>query len=328
MKSKESIKKYILQDMRMSHIYQPEMLMTILDCGGKATVEEIAKRLLSRDTSQIDYYGERVKQMVGRVLVKNGIVKKDKDIFELIGFEELTESDIAEIRVDCENALNKFLETRGDTAFSHRSKSSGYISGSIRYRILTRARFRCELCGISAEDKALEVDHIVPRNKDGSDDESNLQALCYSCNAMKRDTDSTDFRGWNEVYKHREGSCIFCNVDRELIAENELAYAFRDKFPVTDKHTLVVPKRHVPDYFNLYQPELNAINRLLAEIRGSLMLEDSTITGFNVGTNIGESSGQTVFHCHIHLIPRRDGDTDSPRGGVRGVIKNKQSYDE
>jgi diadenosine tetraphosphate (Ap4A) HIT family hydrolase len=327
-KSKESIKKYILQDMRMSHIYQPEMLMTILDCGGKATVEEIAKRLLSRDTSQIDYYGERVKQMVGRVLVKNGIVKKDKDIFELIGFEELTESDIAEIRVDCENALNNFLQTRGDTAFSHRSKSSGYISGSIRYRILTRARFRCELCGISAEDKALEVDHIVPRNKDGSDDESNLQALCYSCNAMKRDTDSTDFRGWNEVYKHREGSCIFCNVDRELIAENELAYAFRDKFPVTDKHTLVVPKRHVPDYFDLYQPELNAINRLLAEIRGSLMLEDSTITGFNVGTNIGESSGQTVFHCHIHLIPRRDGDTDSPRGGVRGVIKNKQSYDE
>ena len=314
--------------MRMAHIYQPEMLMTILDGGGKATVEEIAKRLLSKDTSQIDYYGERVKQMVGRVLRKNGIVKKDKDIFELIGFEELTESDIAEIRVDCENALNNFLEKRGDAAFSHRSKSSGYISGSIRYRILTRARFRCELCGISAEDKALEVDHIVPRNKDGSDDESNLQALCYSCNAMKRDTDSTDFRGWNEVYKHREESCIFCNVDRELIAENELAYAFRDKFPVTDKHTLVVPKRHVPDYFDLYQPELNAINRLLAEIRKSLMLEDSTITGFNVGTNVGESSGQTVFHCHVHLIPRRDGDTDSPRGGVRGVIKNKQSYDE
>ena len=326
MKSKESIKKYILQDMRMSHIYQPEMLMTILDCGGKATVEEIAKRLLSRDTSQIDYYGERVKQMVGRVLVKNRIVKKDKDIFELIGFEELTEPDIAEIRADCENALNEFLKTRGDTAFSHRSKSSGYISGSIRYRILTRARFRCELCGISAEDKALEVDHIVPRNKGGSDDESNLQALCYSCNAMKRDTDSTDFRGWNEVYKHREGSCIFCNIDRELIAENELAYAFRDKFPVTDKHTLVVPKRHVPDYFDLYQPELNAINRLLAEIRESLMLEDSTITGFNVGTNIGESSGQTVFHCHIHLIPRRDGDTGSPRGGVRGVVSDKQSY--
>jgi len=118
----------------------------------------------------------------------------------------------------------------------------------------------------------------------------------------------------------------FCNVDRELIAENELAYAFRDKFPVTYKHTLVVSKRHVPDYFDLYQPELNAINRLLAEIRESLMLEDSTITGFNVGTNIGESSGQTVFHCHIHLIPRRDGDTDSPRGGVRGVISDKQSY--
>ena len=107
-----------------------------------------------------------------------------------------------------------------------------------------------------------------------------------------------------------------------------MAYAFRDKFPVTDLHTLVVPKRHVADYFDLHQPELNAINLLLSEIRETLMSEDSTITGFNVGTNVGESSGQTVFHCHVHLIPRRDGDTESPRGGVRGVISNKQSYDE
>ena len=328
MNSKASIQKYILQDMKMSHIYQPEMLMTILDCGGKASVEEIAKRLLSRDTSQIDYYGERVKQMVGRVLVKNGIVKKEKDIFELIGFDELSDSDVSEVRADCENRLNDFLEKRGDAAFSHRTKSSGYISGSIRYKILTRARFRCELCGISADDKALEVDHIVPRNKGGIDDESNLQALCYSCNAMKRDTDSTDFRGWNEEYNYREKDCIFCNLDRELIAENELAYAFRDKFPVTDLHTLVVPKRHVADYFDLHQPELNAINLLLSEIRETLMSEDSTITGFNVGTNVGESGGQTVFHCHVHLIPRRDGDTESPRGGVGGVISNKQSYDE
>ena len=156
MSRKAKLKKYILEEMRMSHIYQPEMLMTILDGGGKATVEEIAKRLLSKDTSQIDYYGERVKEMVGRVLLKNGIVKKEKDVFELIGFEELSESDITEIRADCENALNNFLKKRGDAAFSHRTKSSGYISGSIRYKIFSRARNRCELCGISIKKKPLE----------------------------------------------------------------------------------------------------------------------------------------------------------------------------
>ena len=83
---------------------------------------------------------------------------------------------------------------------------------------------------------------------------------------MRGDTVSTDFRGWNEEYNYREEDCIFCNLDRELISENELAYAFRDKFPVTDLHTLVVPKRHVADYFDLHQPELNAINLLLSEI--------------------------------------------------------------
>jgi len=326
MNRKSKLKKYILEEMRMSHIYQPEMLMTMLDNKGKATVEQIAKRLLSKDVSQIDYYGERVKQMVGRVLVKNGIVEKNKETFELIGYEELTDSEISEIREDCTVRLDAFLSKRGDSAFAHRTKSSGYISGSIRYKILSRARNRCELCGISNEVKALEVDHIQPRNKGGSDDESNLQALCYSCNAMKRDTDSTDFRGWLEEYSTREADCLFCDVDRQLVAENELACAFEDKFPVTPRHTLIVPKRHVSEYFDLYQPELNAINQLIREVRDLLLENDPLITGFNIGSNNGASSGQTIFHCHIHLIPRRDGDTESPRGGVRGVISTKQSY--
>ena len=80
------------------------------------------------------------------------------------------------------------------------------------------------------------------------------------------------------------------------------------------------------DYFDLYQPELNAIQELLRQRKPDLQASDKTITGFNVGVNAGASSGQTVFHCHVHLIPRRDGDVDEPRGGVRGVIPRKQSY--
>ena len=79
-------------------------------------------------------------------------------------------------------------------------------------------------------------------------------------------------------------------------------------------------------YFELFQPELNAINRLMKQVREQLMVGDSNITGFNIGTNDGLDAGQTVMHCHMHLIPRRENDTSDPRGGVRGVIPEKQKY--
>ena len=130
-----------------------------------------------------------------------------------------------------------------------------------------------------------------------------------------------------ETKDAREASCLFCEIpDDRVIAENELAYAIRDGFPVTELHTLVIPKRHVASYFDLGRPEVNACNALLSELRKDVKKKDATVTGFNVGINDGESSGQTIFHCHIHLIPRRDGDIASPRGGVRGVIPERQSY--
>ena len=189
------------------------------------------------------------------------------------------------------------------------------------------AKFRCELCGVSAENKALKVDHILPRNHQGTDDLSNLQPLCYSCNAIKRDRDAADFRGVADSYKHREEGCIFCQTVRaNILAENELCYAVRDNSPVKPLHTLAIPKRHVADYFDLYQPELNAIGALLSTLKAETVTTDGTVTGFNIGVNAGASAGQTIFHCHIHLIPRRGGDVANPRGGVRGVMPGKQSY--
>ena len=111
-----------------------------------------------------------------------------------------------------------------------------------------------------------------------------------------------------------------------VIAENELAYAILDAFPVTEGHTLIIPKRHVSDYFSLYQSERNAMQRLLEEQRQNILNADSRVTGFNIGNNVGEDAGQTVMHCHTHLIPRRKGDMSDARGGVRGVIPEKQKY--
>jgi ATP adenylyltransferase len=122
-------------------------------------------------------------------------------------------------------------------------------------------------------------------------------------------------------------SCIFCELPSDrFIDETELTLVFRDAFPVTDLHTLIIPKRHVSDYFNLTIAERDDIQNLLLKHKDLIENEDSSVSGFNVGNNIGLSAGQTVFHVHTHLIPRRDGDVESPRGGVRGVIPGKQAY--
>ena len=126
-------------------------------------------------------------------------------------------------------------------------------------------------------------------------------------------------------------NCLFCNIQTNertrIIAENELAYVIRDGFPVTPGHTLIIPKRHAVDYFELVQSEVHAINALMHEQKKQLMLVDPSIEGFNIGMNCGEVAGQTIFHCHVHLIPRRRGDVENPRGGVRHVIAGKGFYE-
>ena len=122
-------------------------------------------------------------------------------------------------------------------------------------------------------------------------------------------------------------NCIFCSLEKNrVIKSNELALAFRDNFPVTELHTLIVPRRHAKDYFELTQEEVAACNNLINQLRLDLMEEDSSIEGFNIGMNAGEVAGQTVFHCHIHLIPRRKGDVENPRGGIRHIIPGKGFY--
>lgn len=228
---------------------------------------------------------------------------------------------------ECEAKLADYLEQRGLAPWQHRKRSRGYIPGSLRYDIIRRAKGRCEACGCSVEDRALEVDHIVPRNKGGSDDLSNLQALCYVCNAQKRDRDDTDFGQVQRSYAERKSGCLFCDVPgSRIIEENELAVAIRDRYPVTDGHTLIMSRRHVADYFDLHSPERNAIEALLHQCREQLASSDKGIDGFNIGVNSGVPAGQTVQHVHMHLIPRRVGDTANPRGGVRGVIPAKQDY--
>ena len=122
-------------------------------------------------------------------------------------------------------------------------------------------------------------------------------------------------------------NCIFCNLPKDrVVFENDLAIAIYDGFPVTDLHALIIPKRHTENYFSLTNNELFSCNQLLKEFEIEVNKKDKLVKGFNIGINTGEVAGQTIFHCHIHLIPRRQGDADNPRGGVRNIIPGKGDY--
>ena len=122
-------------------------------------------------------------------------------------------------------------------------------------------------------------------------------------------------------------NCLFCNINKDrIVHEYKNFYVVRDAYPITPLHSLVITKRHVVSYFQCSKEEHDEIPMILDTQKTELKILDDTITGFNIGMNIGEDAGQTIFHCHIHIIPRRQGDTTNPRGGVRGVIPDKQMY--
>ena len=127
--------------------------------------------------------------------------------------------------------------------------------------------------------------------------------------------------------KDPNNPCIFCVIRKEeLQFENRLAYSSIDSYPVSEFHSLIVPKRHVETYFELSSEEIQACNELILKTKEKILKQDSGVKGFNIGTNAGKSAGQSIMHCHIHLIPRREGDVENPQGGVRSVIPKKQHY--
>lgn len=123
-------------------------------------------------------------------------------------------------------------------------------------------------------------------------------------------------------------SCIFCDyvTNKKFIMENELAVVIYDNFPVNLGHVLIIPKRHFANFFDSTEEEIVAFYDLIKKVK-TLLDKDRSPDGYNIGININEAAGQTIFHLHIHLIPRYTGDVKNPRGGVRNLKKPLVEYD-
>lgn len=122
-------------------------------------------------------------------------------------------------------------------------------------------------------------------------------------------------------------SCVFCehNKMKDYVMENKLAFVIYDKYPVNKGHVLVISKRHFASYFDATPDEVTALNELIIQVKK--ILDELKPDGYNIGINIGEAAGQTIFHLHIHVIPRYSGDVDNPRGGIRKLKKPLVEYD-
>ena len=311
--------------MRLSHIYQPLLIRSLVDAGGSATLRQLAHSFLAQDESQLLYYEKRIKEMPLRVLRKHGVVERDGDLVSL-GTKKLTLEQKAQIRMVCERRMQEYVQKRGLSIWDHRLLESDPVPDSTYYNVLAESGGRCANCGATKKERRLEVDHIKPRSKGGTNDPWNLQALCYICNRAKGAKDDRDLR--DDLTPERDPDCPFCKVmnGSRIVDELGSVMAIEDGYPVTEGHLLIITRRHTQDYFAMTSTERKDAEDLLRILRNKIANEDKSVTGFNVGANCGESAGQTVWHAHIHLIPRRDGDTPNPRGGVRGVIPDKMGY--
>ena len=321
----EELRDFITVTMKMSHIYQPLLIKTLIDSGGVSTLRQLATTFISNDESQILFYEKKLKEMPIKVLSNRKILRREGELVSL-NVKKLTLEQKAELKKLCEQKMQEYIAKFGLKIWDYSLLDETPTPDKLRMRVLEEAKGLCALCGATRNDRPLDIDHIKPRSKGGKTEYENLQVLCSKCNRTKRDKHDTDYRKIVEG-GYKEG-CIFCqkSKDENIILQNDYAYAVLDGFPVSEGHTLIIPKRHFSDYFVITRDEYNAIHDLIKVRRKQLLEQDKSITGFNVGANSGEVAGQTVWHCHIHLIPRRKGDTPNPRGGVRGVIPNRMNY--
>lgn len=257
----------------MSHVYQPIMIRTMLEGGGAATRRQIAAAFLGADLSQVEYYEKVVTRYPGPVLKGRGIVELERGVYRLSrDLHRMDEWQRASLIALCDAKVADFVAKRQTAIWAHRSINADPLPGTLRWQVITRAMGRCEACGVSALIRALEVDHIVPRSRGGSNEPENLQALCSTCNLQKLDREATDFHAAHALVAHRRAGCAVC--DAVVSDSEELALVVR-----LPAGLAVAPRRHGAGWLDLWQPEVNALRRVEAAsvVEGGVSMTTSMI---------------------------------------------------
>ena len=282
------------------------LILALAEAEGPSSPTELARIALLRRDPRLDEFSARLPGVL-TALVRAGVVKRRGGRLSLPPEVSTAESRRRLVSI-CERRLAE------------------PVPDAMRAQTLVVFGGRCADCGRQVDPSLLQVGLIIPRSRGGMLSPSNLEAICSACSAQR------DLPRIDETAQASDPSpdpaCPFCNPGRmpTPVASAGTVFAIGDRNPVSAGHLLVIPRRHTPTYFTMTSLERRDADSLLRYLKNTLERDDPTIQGFNIGANCGELAGQTIFHAHIHLIPRRAGDTARPRGGVRGVIPDRMGY--
>ena len=258
---------FIENKMRMSHIYQPLLIQSLVESGGQATLRELAVKFLTEEEAEIREMMKTIKKMPVHVLSAKNKSRKTPFVEERDGVVRLLvqPADLkerAEILGACAQRLHDYVAKRGEGIWDHKWLDSP-AGGSMRFKVLEAGGRRCALCGITSEDRALDVDHIVPHSKGGPSTFENLQILCSKCNRAKGNRSQTDFRA-AEPPAPGLADCTLCKLPplTDFPSENDLARAVWSTTG-SSKVIHILPKRHVTRYLALTSHEVLAMHDLL-----------------------------------------------------------------
>jgi ATP adenylyltransferase len=189
----DELRNFIAERMRMSHVYQPLLIRSLLEAGGTATVRQLAAEFQRLNEPQLLRMEKRIREMPLRVLRRHAVVTAERDLVRL-NIAPLTFAQRSELESLCNQRIGDFLAVRGIAIWDFDLIATDPVPESVRYEVLRRASGKCALCGKGKDEEPLEVDHIVPRSRGGGNAIDNLQALCRTCNRGKSNRDATDFR--------------------------------------------------------------------------------------------------------------------------------------
>jgi len=303
---KIDLKEFLENKMKISGPYQPLIIKHLLMNGGKVNLQNIAEELCYRDQNNVNYYIAKLKIYPKKVLSHHNIAKIVDDHFVF--------NDDVLVEDSEKDSLINFCEEKIKNYYSNIEIESEVNSGWGRKRVILLERNPyCSLCGSKPNGEIeLDIDHIIPVSKGGTDDLENLQVLCHRCNRGKGNYLLKSSVEIKKASLHVQADCAFCAIDeKQIIFQNDYASVVCDPGPATHDHIHVIPKRHVSSGLDLTSIEIVNIHQLAQQYCAQLTSSDPTILGFNMGFDIGTVAGQTVPHASLYLIPKRNFKSDS-----------------